>query len=111
MGMPLYGDAEGNFQAKLQLVFLVVALLCALLILLPKPLILISRHKKVAEPHPRSTLKESEGQLHKKLLEEHDDEEVIASYFFSFIIKLFKGKRSFYQRNRQSKEGVDPEKR
>jgi len=77
MGMPLYGDAEGNLQAKLQLLFLLVALICAVLILVPKPLILINRHKRSADyvVAKDSTLKGSEVQLHKKLLEEHDEDE------------------------------------
>jgi len=40
LGVPLYGDIDGHFQAALQLKFLGIIMICALLILIPKPLIL-----------------------------------------------------------------------
>ncbi len=46
LGIPLYGDASGEYQAKTQLTFLVIAAICALMILVPKPLILLWKHRK-----------------------------------------------------------------
>ena len=40
LGIPLYGDHDGLYQANLQLHFLGIILICTLLILVPKPLIL-----------------------------------------------------------------------
>jgi len=50
MGRPLYGDINGDFQAQLQLYFLAAALICALLILFPKPFILKSQNAR-AQSH------------------------------------------------------------
>jgi len=40
LGLPLYGDREGTYQAEVQFSFLLIAGACALLILIPKPIIL-----------------------------------------------------------------------
>jgi len=45
-GIPLYGDASGEYQAKTQFHFLIIAGICSLIILIPKPLILYWKHRK-----------------------------------------------------------------
>ena len=45
-GRALYGDPEGIYQADLQSYFLIIAMVCGILILFPKPLILWFRHRK-----------------------------------------------------------------
>lgn len=45
---PLYGDSDGQFQATVQLYLMITAVICALLILYPKPFILKCQHKNRA---------------------------------------------------------------
>jgi len=44
LGRPLYGDINGEYQAKLQLSFLIICAVCAFLILFPKPIIAWLKH-------------------------------------------------------------------
>jgi len=70
LGMPLYGDKEGNLQAGVQAIFLVLALICAVLILFPKPFILRYKHKKAS--HYNLVVHEHERTINKNLL--HNNE-------------------------------------
>lgn len=77
--MPLFGDAEGKEQAELQYSFLLTAVVCAFLILFPKPLILWFKHGGSSAPagyHAQN----DEPSMHEKLLTE-DKEEVMRINF------------------------------
>jgi len=66
---PLYGDLDGDFQARLQLIFLIVAGLCAPLILFPKPCILKCMAPK---RHTYSSGSKKDGSMEDRLLDHEE---------------------------------------
>jgi len=78
VGLPLYGDLKGELQANVQLVFLITAMICADLILWPKPIILICR-QKTAHKHQARLVYQEEQRYNptENLLERHDDNQTL----------------------------------
>lgn len=84
LGIPLYGDRDGDLQGSLQAYFLIIALLCAFLILIPKPLILLWKHKRATHYHGLGSHDPNERMMNKKLfpseldhhlgIHDHDEE-------------------------------------
>jgi V-type H+-transporting ATPase subunit a len=74
LGKPLYGDEEGKYQAELQYYFLITAAVCAFLILIPKPLILLLKHGGSSAP-PAGYAQLDDTNVHEKLLGEDHKEE------------------------------------
>jgi len=73
VGRSLYGDREGNTQATVQLMFLVAALICAFIILLPKPIILNCRNSSNKASHHHN-MNDSGYNANEHLLERNHDE-------------------------------------
>ena len=78
MGRPLYGDVEGKYQADLQMSFLIIAAVCALLILIPKPFILwVKNLNNARAPAPAGySAQHDDPGVQEKLLGDNEGEEV-----------------------------------
>lgn len=84
--MPLYGDAEGKEQSELQYYFLITALICAVLILVPKPLILYLKHGGSSAPAGYAA-QHDEPSINEKLLTE--DKEEVMRINFSKLLNIY----------------------
>jgi len=79
-GLPLYGDREGKYQAELQMTFLIIAVICAVLILIPKPIILwIQNASSASAPQPEGYVAQhDDSAINERLLKEgHDVEDQV----------------------------------
>jgi V-type H+-transporting ATPase subunit a len=77
-GSPLFGDKEGKTQAELQFNFLIIAAVCAVLILIPKPIILWFQHSgSSSSPAPGYVSQHDDPAINERLLKEGDAEEQI----------------------------------
>jgi len=75
-GMPLYGDKAGTEQAENQYYFLIIALVCSFLILVPKPLILLLKHgNSPAAPAGYAPQLDEPSITEKLITEEKEDKE------------------------------------
>lgn len=74
LGAPLYGDSEGKEQAELQLSFLIIAMVCAVLILIPKPILLLIKHGGSSSAPKGYTNQVDDVTVNQRLLEGEEQE-------------------------------------